>query len=65
MDALIGEDVWEMIVSATNSKTASAIASSTLANNRRYRATSVDELKRIFFARLDMIVRGSESIDEG
>jgi len=65
LNALIGEDIWEMLELATNSSTASAIAAGTLANHRRYRATSVDELKNLFFARFDMIVRGVRSIDEG
>lgn len=65
LDVAIPRVVWETLASVTNTFTAADIARGDLANVRRYKVATVDEVKRVFLARLHLIVRHGKTIRAG
>lgn len=65
MNALIDQPTWELIVRGTNNFLAMMQSKVLDATRRHYRLTDEDEIKRVFFARMDMIGRGVRTIDDG
>lgn len=51
-------------MSATNSHLAKARSTGKLKGERHYEAVTVEELKRVFFARISMIASGARTIDD-
>lgn len=60
---LLTDAIWEALCETTNARLARQLATSSLTLHRRYKPATVSELKRIFFARMDMIVRNVSTIE--
>jgi hypothetical protein len=48
----------------TNANLSQKLSAEKVKEHRRYTSVSLKELKSIFFARMDMISRGSRTVDE-
>lgn len=55
--------IWDRLVDATNSFLARQVSTSSLIAKRTYGPTTVAELRKVFFARMDMIARGVPTIE--
>lgn len=64
LNALLPPELWGAILTATNARMSKEKASDNISPSRHYVPATIDLLKRIFFARLDMITRGVRTIEE-
>lgn len=64
LDALLPPPIWPLLVEATNSLLARLVSTGDLKAKRTYRPTTVAELRKVFFARMDIIARSLPSIDD-
>lgn len=61
-DALVPNAVWESMASTANSALAADQASGRITKDRRYAPTNSDEMRSLFFARLDMVTKRNNTI---
>jgi hypothetical protein len=62
--AFLPDDVWRSLVDGTNQHLIIAQSKGQVSKDRKYRPCDMTFLKKVMFARLDMIARGARTIDE-
>lgn len=65
VNAFIPDEVWRELLATTNAYLATAASTKSPPTVRHYALTTENELKKVFFARLDLICRGISSIEQG
>ena len=62
--SLIPAHIWDMLLATTNDDLVQKLSIDKVKRHRRYTPIKMEELKSVFFARLEMISRGARTIDE-
>lgn len=63
LNALLRPSVWDLLLTGTNSRLSKEMSSGNLSKSRRNSLGDLEFLKSVLFARLDMIARGTRTIE--
>jgi hypothetical protein len=65
LNLFITPPLWQSLLSATNSYMASQLSVGAISRSKGYNLANLEELKKVFFARMDLLDRHVPSIEAG